>query len=65
MARVYGVSENQANAVFFQTTKLFGDIGGQLGLWIGISVMTLLEILQFFGEMAVHLCNSRRVDSIK
>ena len=50
---------------FFQTTKLFGDIGGQLGLWIGISLMTLLEILQFFGEMAVYLCKSRREESIK
>jgi hypothetical protein len=30
----------------FQTTNLLADIGGQLGLWIGISVLTVCELLE-------------------
>ena len=28
-----------------------GDVGGQLGFWIGISVVTLCEFIQFFVKM--------------
>ena len=27
----------------FQTTQLLADMGGQLGLWIGISALTMIE----------------------
>ena len=35
--------------IFFlniQTVNLLADIGGQLGLWIGISVLTCCEVLE-------------------
>ena len=33
----------------FQTKIcILGDVGGQLGFWIGISVVTLFEFAQFF-----------------
>ena len=27
-----------------QLSRLFSDIGGQLGLWIGVSMLTLIEV---------------------
>ncbi len=31
-----------------------GDIGGQMGLFIGASILTILEILDFVYEVRVH-----------
>ena len=32
--------------IFLQELNLLADIGGQLGLWIGISVLTCCEFLE-------------------
>lgn len=32
----------------YTTTQLVSDIGGQLGLWVGISIITLAEVLELF-----------------
>ena len=34
------------NPVHLQEVNLLADIGGQLGLWIGISVLTCCEVLE-------------------
>ena len=36
----------------FSTSQLLSDIGGQLGLWVGISVITLAEVL----ELVIDVC---------
>lgn len=34
-----------------------GDIGGQMGLFIGASVLTVLEIFDYIYEVIPHLCS--------
>lgn len=33
---------------FFQTANLLADIGGQIGLWAGLSVISMCELLELF-----------------
>ena len=42
-----------------QIENLLADIGGQLGLWIGCSVMTFVEILEFITNVLSYLCGKR------
>ncbi len=39
----------------YELTQLVSDIGGQLGLWVGISVITLTEVLELVGEVCRYL----------
>ena len=39
---------------------MLGDIGGQLGLWIGISVLTLAEFAQLLIELIKLGCVSNK-----
>eukprot|EP00058_Branchiostoma_floridae_P010016 XP_002595504.1 hypothetical protein BRAFLDRAFT_69095 [Branchiostoma floridae] len=35
----------------YEVINLLGDIGGQLGLWMGVSVMTVLEFFEFIVDL--------------
>ena len=39
-----------------QLENMLGDIGGQLGLWVGISVITVAEILELLLNIVMLLC---------
>lgn len=45
----------------YEAIRLISDIGGQLGLWIGISVMTLFEVVQLFADVCRFLARGRTV----
>lgn len=34
--------------MFFQSQNLISDVGGQLGLWLGLSAITFGEMIEFF-----------------
>lgn len=44
----------------YEAIRLISDIGGQLGLWIGISVMTLFEVMQLVCDICRFLSASGR-----
>ena len=48
---------NNSNYFFsFQFNQYISDCGGSLGLWIGASVLTVLEIFDFLFQYVALLC---------
>ena len=39
----------------YQTSQLLSDIGGQLGLWIGVSIISLSELIELVIDIGTHL----------
>ena len=44
----------------YSSTQLVSDIGGQLGLWVGISIITLAEVLELICDICRFLLKSQR-----
>ena len=40
--------------------EFFAEIGGHLGLFVGVSILTLVELLEFFCKLARRICRARR-----
>ncbi|XP_059177460.1 amiloride-sensitive sodium channel subunit gamma-like [Physella acuta] len=47
--------ESFASSPTFDWNSLLGNIGGQLGLWLGFSVLTAIEVCQFLIEVSYHI----------
>jgi hypothetical protein len=43
--------------VAYPLSNLFSDIGGSLGLWVGLSLLTLVELLQLLVRMGLVICS--------
>ncbi|KAL8582114.1 hypothetical protein ACOMHN_004034 [Nucella lapillus] len=48
--------ENITEEPDYETVQFISDVGGTLGLWIGLSVLSLIEVFQLFVELFRHLC---------
>ena len=44
----------------FQIENLLGDLGGQLGLWLGLTVISVWEIVEYIGLLLRCLCCTAR-----
>ena len=42
--------------VYFQITSLLSDIGGQLGFWIGLSIIGCVEVIELLVDLAILAC---------
>ncbi|KAH3714687.1 FMRFamide-activated amiloride-sensitive sodium channel-like [Dreissena polymorpha] len=42
----------------YELADLFADIGGTLGLWMGISVLTIMELVELLIRVSMLLCDS-------
>ncbi|XP_046551585.1 amiloride-sensitive sodium channel subunit alpha-like [Haliotis rubra] len=51
--------ENITEDADYADAQFLSDIGGTLGLWIGLSVISVFEIGQFFGELLGVCCSSK------
>ena len=49
----YTLIEQQS---MYTPTSLFGELGGQLGLCLGASILTIVELLQLLGVFCAQLC---------
>ncbi|XP_060082440.1 amiloride-sensitive sodium channel subunit alpha-like [Ylistrum balloti] len=64
----YEVIQTEAS---YEVANLLSDIGGQLGLWIGLSIVSLFEIIEIISDLVVigflRLCGKKKteVKSIK
>ena len=45
--------------LYVQDVQFISDVGGTLGLWIGLSVLSICEVLQLFTELIRYLCCCR------
>ena len=43
-------------SIFLQVTSLLADIGGQLGFWIGLSIIACVEIMELLIDLAAFAC---------
>ena len=55
----YNVIKTEESAEYTQA-QLLSDIGGQLGLWVGISVITLAEVIELLVDIIKWLVMRRR-----
>ena len=51
----YTLIEQQS---LYSPTSLFGELGGQLGMCLGASVLTIVELLQLLGVLCARLCEN-------
>ena len=41
----------------YTVSMVISDVGGQLGIWIGMSVLTMTETLVLFGQLFRYACS--------
>jgi hypothetical protein len=49
-------SLHREQRVSYPLSQLFSDIGGSLGLWLGLSLLTLVELLQLIIRIGLVIC---------
>lgn len=49
----------------YEHTDLFADIGGTLGLWMGISVLTIMELVELIINLICLLFNSESTNEVE
>ena len=48
----------------YDFTQLVSELGGQLSLWIGVSIITIMEAMELLLRLVKHTTNRRKADNI-
>ncbi|XP_041359758.1 degenerin unc-8-like [Gigantopelta aegis] len=51
--------ENITEVIDYELSQFLSDIGGTIGLWIGLSVLSLCEVGQLLLEITLYFCNCK------
>ncbi len=50
------IENNSVPPVPFQNMDLFSDLGGQAGLWLGMSIIAFFELLELVADLIMISC---------
>ncbi|XP_065061496.1 acid-sensing ion channel 5-like [Rhopilema esculentum] len=54
-----------ATKAYYKFDNLMSDIGGQLGLWIGVSAVTCIEFVALLWNIVAYIMHRRKLNKIK
>lgn len=56
---IFFLKKNKDGNLLFQIENFLSDIGGQLGLWLGVSILSGAEVVELLAMMLIYLITGK------